>query len=213
MEGVNPDDVYRNRPLKDIPWNIEYPPAELVGLVETGTVKPCMAIDLGCGAGNYSIYLAGKGFDVTGVDISPEAIRLAKKNARKKKANCSFVVADLTDDPGKFVKGKFGFALEWEMLHHLFPEQRRKYAGNVHALLDPGALFFSVCFSDQDRQFGGAGKYRTTSIGTVLYFSSGDEIRELFEPFFDIIEIKTIEIPGKTVPHMVNYSLLKRKPG
>ena len=76
--------IYKNIPLERIPWNIETPPEALVELVDGGEVKPCNTIDLGCGAGNYAIYLASKGFDVTGIDISPAAIKIAKENAEKK---------------------------------------------------------------------------------------------------------------------------------
>jgi 2-polyprenyl-3-methyl-5-hydroxy-6-metoxy-1,4-benzoquinol methylase len=62
--------IYSETPPADIPWNIEIPPKALVGLVESGRMQPCKTIDLGCGAGNYAIYLASAGFDVTGVDIS-----------------------------------------------------------------------------------------------------------------------------------------------
>ena len=62
------DRIYKNMPLEKIPWNSETPPEALVELVESGKVKPCRAIDLGCGAGNYAVYLAGRGFEVTGID-------------------------------------------------------------------------------------------------------------------------------------------------
>ena len=70
--------VYRKIPLNEIPWNIETPPDILVGLVESGKVKSCKTIDLGCGTGNYSIYLASLGFEVTGIDNSPTAIKIAE---------------------------------------------------------------------------------------------------------------------------------------
>ena len=67
MNLVKMDEIYRNVPLEEIPWNIETAPDALVELVESGRVKPCKTIDLGCGTGNYAIYLASMGFDVTGM--------------------------------------------------------------------------------------------------------------------------------------------------
>lgn len=58
------DKIYQNMHPAEIPWNIETPPKALVELVESGKVKPCKTIDLGCGTGNYAIYLANKGFNV-----------------------------------------------------------------------------------------------------------------------------------------------------
>jgi SAM-dependent methyltransferase len=196
--------------LKDIPWNIEEPPRALVELLESGKVKPCKAVDFGCGAGNYAIYLASKGFEVTGVDISPTAIRIARESAEKKGVKCDFVVADVLGDL-KEVRGVFDFAYDWELLHHLFPEQRIQYVKNVYGKLNPEGQYLSLCFSEKDPQFGGGGKYRHTHIGTVLYFSSEAEIRTLFEPYFHIEELKTIQVSGKFSPHLAIYAFLKKK--
>lgn len=85
-------------------------------------MKPCKTIDLGCGAGNYAIYFAVIGFDVTGIDISPSAIKIAKQNAEKKRVKCNFLVRDVLGDLE--VKETFYFAYDWELLHHIFPVRR-----------------------------------------------------------------------------------------
>lgn len=201
MKPVDLDEIYRTVPLEKIPWNMETPPAALVELVESGKVVPCRSVDLGCGAGNYALYLAGLGFDMVGIDLSPRAIEIAREKAWEKGLSCRFMAADLCG-PLEEIKETFAFAYDWELLHHLYPEQREKYVQNVHRLLDRGGKYFSVCFSEEDPQFGGAGKYRETPLGTVLYFSSEDELRELFAPYFLIHELKTIEIAGKFAPHL-----------
>ncbi|MBL7201233.1 MAG: methyltransferase domain-containing protein [Anaerolineae bacterium] len=53
-----------------MPWETG-PREELVGLVDSGRIAPCRAIDLGCGTGSNSIFLAQRGFEVTGVDLVP----------------------------------------------------------------------------------------------------------------------------------------------
>lgn len=210
VKPVEIDEIYRKMPLDRIPWNSEAPPDALVELVRSGMVRPCRAIDLGCGAGNYAIWLAGQGFDVTGVDSSPTAIQIAWEKAKKKGTACRFIVADLLGDLHE-IEGRFDFGYDWELLHHIMPGDRETYARNVHTLLNPGATFFSVCFSEEDPQFGGTGKIRTTTIGTVLYFSSESEIRELFSPYFAIQELKTVEVSGKFGPHRAIYLLAKRR--
>ncbi len=210
MKQVEMDKIYRNMSLEEIPWNIETPPDALVELIESGKVKPCKTIDFGCGAGNYAIYLASVGFDVTGIDISPSAIKTAKENAKKKRVKCNFLVADVLGDLDE-VKQTFDFAYDWELLHHTYPEKRKKYVENVYRILNPGGIYLSVCFSEKDPQFGGSGKYRETPLGTILYFSSEDESRDLFEPYFNIKELKTIEISGKFAPHLANYAFMEKK--
>ena len=202
--------IYRKTPLNEIPWNIDIPPDVLVGLVESGKVKPCKTIDLGCGTGNYSIYLARVGFDVTGIDNSPTAIKIAQENAKKKGVKCNFLVANVLGNLDGLTE-KFDFAYEWELLHHIFPEQRRIYIEKVYRLLNTGGKYLSVCFNENDTGFGGSGKYRETRFSNVLYFSSEDELRDLFEPYFNIKILKTIEIRGKPNSHLANYTFLERK--
>ncbi len=204
------DEIYKNIPVEKIPWNIETPPNALVELIESGKVKPCKTIDFGCGAGNYALYLSSKGFDVTGVDISNSAIEIAKKNSKKKGIKGNFIAANILGD-FDVVKETFDFAYDWEMLHHIFPEKRKHYVENVHRILNPKGKYLSVCFSEKDPQFGGSGKYRETKLGTTLYFSSEDEMKELFEPYFNINELKTIEVSGKTAPHLATYVFMERK--
>jgi SAM-dependent methyltransferase len=210
MKHPDMDEIYRTLPLEDVPWVVEEPPKALVDLVESGDLRPCKAIDLGCGTGNYAIYLAGRGFRVTGVDISPTAITLAGENAKNKGVSCDFIVADVLGDL-KEVEGTFDFAYDWELLHHIFPEQRNTYVENVAGLLNPKGHYLSVCFSERSPQFGGSGKYRETPLGTVLYFSSEIELSELFEPFFQINELMTIPVSGKKAPHLAIYAFMQKK--
>lgn len=201
--------IYRSIPPEEIPWNIESPPAILRSLVTENRIRPCKAIELGCGTGHYVAYLSNQGFDMTGVDISGAAIEIAKQSAAKKGAKCSFIVADVLGDLAE-VRGPFDFAYDWELLHHIFPADRKKYVDNVHRLLRREGRYLSVCFSEKSPQFGGIGKYRRTPLGTVLYFSSEDEMVSLFRPLFEIEELKTVDIQGKAALHKAIYALLKK---
>lgn len=199
--------IYKNMAIDDIPWNFKTPPDVLENLVRTGKITPCKTIDLGCGTGNYAIYLAGEGFDVTAVDISSSAIKIAKNNASQKGIDCNFIVADILGDL-KQIQSTFNFAYDWELLHHIFPSDREKYIRNVYRLLNPGGQYLSVCFSEENLQFGRVGKFRKTPLETVLYFSSENELRVLYESFFKVEELKTIEIKGKFSPHKAIYAFM-----
>jgi len=205
------DNIYQELSLDEIPWNLERPPGLLVELVESQWVLPCNAIDLGCGAGNYAVWLSTRGFQMTGVDVSPKALELAKSLADKNSAACRFIAADLTGELHD-LDCSFDFAYDWEVLHHVFPGNRERYVDNVHRILRPGARYLSVCFSEKDTPgFGGKGKYRKTRLGTILYFSSEQELQNLFEPLFHIQELCTVEIAGKHHPHMAVKALMLKK--
>jgi len=202
--------IYRSIPLDKIPWNIETPPDILQNIVKTEKIKPCKVIELGCGTGNYVIYLSSKDFDATGVDISKTAIEIAINSASKKGINCNFISSDVLGDMAE-VQDTFDFAYDWELLHHIFSQDREKYINNVHRLLNPEGMYLSVCFSEKSPQFGGAGKYRKTPLDTVLYFSSESEIVSLVEPLFEIEELETVEIQGKFAPHRAIYAFMKKR--
>ncbi len=201
--------IYRTISPENIPWNIETPPDILQDIVKTEKVKPCKVIELGCGTGNYVIYLSASGFIATGVDISKTAIEMAKNSAVKRKVQCNFIVADVLSEMTE-VQDTFDFAYDWELLHHIFPQDREKYMKNVYRLLNPGGQYLSVCFSEKSPQFGGEGKYRRTPLDTILYFSSESEMESLFTKYFEIEELKTIDIKGKFAPHKAIYAFLKK---
>ncbi|HUI45955.1 MAG TPA: class I SAM-dependent methyltransferase [Nitrospirota bacterium] len=207
---IEMDEIYRKMSPDQIPWNTEAPPDALVELIDKGSVQPCTAVEFGCGLGHAALYLSSKGFNVTGVDISPTAIGIARENARKKELHSNFIVSDVLGDL-KEVEGTFDFGYDWELLHHIFPEERKKYVENISRKLNPGASYLSLCFSEKDPQFGAAGKYRETRLGTVLYFSSENEIRELFDPYFRIEELKLVSVTGRFAIHRAVYVFMHRR--
>jgi SAM-dependent methyltransferase len=205
------DRVYRELALEEIPWNLESPPAVLVRLVESRWVQPCDAVDLGCGAGNHAVWLATLGFRMTGVEISPKALEHAERLAVSRGVRCRWVAADVVAGL-EGLENAFDFAYDWEVLHHVFPEDRERYVAGVHRTLRPRGRYVSVCFSETDASgFGGKGKYFQTRIGTTIYFSSEQELRRLFEPLFLIDDLREIEIPAKERPHAAILARLIKK--
>src|SRR5262245_51614482 len=65
-----------------LPWHRDSPSRALVAAVEAsdGSIR---ALDVGCGAGMFSIWLAEGGAEVTGIDVFPEAIAMARSLADK----------------------------------------------------------------------------------------------------------------------------------
>lgn len=204
------DRIYGELPPEEIPWHTATPPPPLVDLVESGRVSPCRAVDLGCGAGHHAVWLARRGFDVTGLDVSPAAVARAEDLARSTGAACRFAVADILEPEARF-DARFEFAYDWLVLHHVFPADRPRYAANVHRMLCPGSLYLSVCFSEDDRGIAGEGKYRQPRLGTQLYLSSEQEIRELLGPLFDILELGTVDVEGTRSPHRAVQALGRKR--
>ncbi len=72
------------------PWDIG-PRAEPIDLVESGQLQPCKVIDLGSGTASNCIFLAQRGFNVTGVDFAAAAIELGRKRAAEAGVQVVFI--------------------------------------------------------------------------------------------------------------------------
>jgi 2-polyprenyl-3-methyl-5-hydroxy-6-metoxy-1,4-benzoquinol methylase len=83
----------------DTPWDSGHPSSELMRVLAQERIQPCRAIELGCGTGTNSIWLAQQGFEVTGVDVSSLAIASAKKKAADSKISVRFVQGDVLNLP------------------------------------------------------------------------------------------------------------------
>lgn len=180
----------------EAPWTFRKPPKELVYLIESGVIKKGKVLDIGCGEGFYDIYLASKGFQVTGADQSKNAINHAKKHAKEATdLSCNFLVLDHKNI--NTLKDKFDFILDWRFLHEIIEiNERKDYVADVYNLLKQGGKYLSVSLSVESELFG-KGKIRKAGKGVLLYFASQEELTKLFEKYFKIIEKKTILVSEK----------------
>lgn len=99
------------------------------------------ALDIAMGEGRNTVFLAKKGFEVEGVDISPEAIRKAKRLAKERGAQIRTVIADLTKYQ---IEPK---AYEVIMVYYYLPRQMTKQI--VEGLKPCGMLIFEANTMDQ----------------------------------------------------------------
>jgi trans-aconitate methyltransferase len=93
-------------------WNQRYAERERiwsgrpnVALVDTvSPLAPGRALDLGCGEGADSIWLAEQGWTVTGLDVSETAIERARAEAEHRELPITWVAADLSawEPPERF---------------------------------------------------------------------------------------------------------------
>ena len=97
-------------------------------------------LDIGCGAGNYSLEFAARGFDVTGIDISATAIDWANERLASSNVRASFLCGDavkMTDVPDD----EFDFAFDGHFLHCILGPDRAEFLRNVRRVLRPDGFF------------------------------------------------------------------------
>ncbi len=161
------------------PWDIGAR-EELVALVDSGRIEPCRTIDLGCGAGANAIYLAQKGFEVTGVDFAEAAIEKAKARAKEAGVQAEFIVDDLTNL--RHVSGEYDFLLDYGVLDDLRLPQREPYVQNMLKLTHSHSRYLLWGFEYPLRWWERFLPFYD------IPFATG-EIEQRFGPYFEIEKI------------------------
>jgi len=110
------------------------------------SLRPGRAIDLGCGMGLLTIYLAQQGWQVTGVDAVERALRIARTRAAKAEVDVNFVHADVTRLDQAGIVGPFELLLDFGCFHTMSQDQRTDYVKSITGVAAPNAqlLLFAL---------------------------------------------------------------------
>jgi methyl halide transferase len=128
------NDHYRQ---DNLPWDTGRPSSELQRVLSQHAIGPCRALEIGCGTGTNSVWLAEQEFDVTGTDVAPLAIERAQQRARAAGVKVRFVVADVLRLPD--LNGPFAFFFDRGCYHAVRREAPQQYAPAVARQLAAGA--------------------------------------------------------------------------
>ena len=137
---TGPKENYREKyKAGDTPWDVGRPDANLVQTVTAMPIIPCQALDIGCGTGNNSIWLAQNNFAVTGIDTSEIAIQKASEKAALEQVKCTFLVSDIFTN--QIAGAPFGFIFDRGCFHSFASDsERRSFAEKVADHLESAGL-------------------------------------------------------------------------
>lgn len=76
--------------------------AETISFLERLASLEGPVLDVGCGAGQHALWLARRGVDVTGIDVSPHAIRAARERGLEDARVVDMFELEAAFDPGRF---------------------------------------------------------------------------------------------------------------
>jgi SAM-dependent methyltransferase len=157
----------------DMPWEKGEPSPGLVDFL-TGhpdLSKTTVAVP-GCGTGHDVRAWAKVGFDVSGFDLAPSAIRLGQERTASAGLKAHFQLSNfLTDTPAQ----RFDWLFEHTLFCAIDPKLRDDYVQAVVRWLKPGGQFLAVHYMIPDKD--------GPPFGTTH-----EEIHQRFSPHFEMIE-------------------------
>jgi SAM-dependent methyltransferase len=179
------------------PWDSGVPPPELIEVIEGARKLPIgRALDLGCGTGTTTIYMASKGWQATGVDFVPRAIRVARAKAAAAHQSVAFLVGDVTRLHQLAIDPGFDLLFDQGCFHSLPEAAQPAYAREVARMARSGATYLLYAFGRQPEAHRGR------------FFPRGitpDEVRARFADF-ELVEAR----PG-TDPFDSHWYTLRRR--
>jgi SAM-dependent methyltransferase len=180
-------------------WDAGQTSGELKKAVESGTIRPSRAVELGSGSGTDAIYLASRGFEVTAIEIAPTALSQAQKKARKAGVTVRWLLADVLAPPDL---EPFDFIYDRGCYHVVRDENLAAYLETVRRLSRPGTRFLLL-----------AGNAEDPTPGYGLPRVSEEELRNDFLSFFDFewLRQSRFEVSQSGVLGPLAWSVLLRR--
>jgi len=132
---------WREKDEADAVWALTGPPPELISLFERGLVPPGPTLDVGCGFGQATAYLAGRADLAVGMDVAEGAVAKARTltaNGRRP----SYLLAGAPEFP--FADGSFALVFERGAMQHIARHRWPEYYREVSRILAPGGVFQQV---------------------------------------------------------------------
>ena len=181
-----------------MPWDSDEPDENLVEFVRSQPLAPCRVLDIGCGTGTNSLWLAEQGFDVLGVDLSALAIQRAQEKAAGRKG-CRFEVLDILAHAPP--RGSFELVFD-RGCFHVFDEhdERALFAARVAECLTAQGQWLSLIGSTE-------GPARETGPPR----RSVRDIANAIEPVLELALLKAIEFDAELPSRAAAWLCLARK--
>ena len=171
------------------PWEQMADPAiakqigDLFAREEEGREAPYgTALDLGCGSGIWAVELARRGWQVTGVDFVPKALRRARDRAKQSDVELRLLEGDVTDLRSTEVGSGFQLLFDFGCFHDELSDEQRKAEGTeVTAAAAPDATLLLMAWKPGRR-------------GPLPRGASSEEIQAAF-PEWKVIDEVPLHLP------------------
>jgi len=197
----------------------EFPPlSEVVAMADLLAAEGRRRVlDIGCGLGRHTVYLSGRGCEVTATDNAPAAISACRQNLEQAGLRANVLALDMRELP--FPDGHFDGVVSTQVIHHCDRATLGRIIGLIAQKLSSGGVFMWATHSPRHRD---CGKGREIEPGTWVnedhregpvphHYCTEEEIRELLCAF-DIESMSEREFHEKP-DGIRHWNVLARKGG
>ncbi|MEV7142368.1 class I SAM-dependent methyltransferase [Streptomyces tauricus] len=191
MDAQHWEDVYRSRE------KVSSGNPNPVLVSEAADLPPGQALDVGCGEGADTLWLARRGWQVTAIDISATALHRAATSATDLTERIAWAQADVNTTPPP--------AAAFDLVSvHYFPLHRQPGHPTLHHLLDAVAPGGTLLFTTHAR----ADLTPTDDFDPDDYYQPGD-IAPLLGPTWNVLINETRPRPTPPGTHHTHDSILR----
>lgn len=177
----------------------KYPPEELIRFIAVNFYhinnrKSIKILDLGCGTGACTWYLAREGFSVYGIDGSKTAIKNNRKYLNDEKLNAELVIGDISSLPWQ--ESMFDAVIDIGCILCNTIDNTKLILKEIYRVLKPNGLHFSLtakngCWGDKTGQKIDSFTYNNVTKGPfsnmgMIRFSTKANLKYLYKDFKDI---------------------------
>lgn len=155
-------------------------------------------LDLGCGAGRHVIYLAERGFEAFGADVSETGPKLTKKRLRSRKLEAEIIKCDMKSIP--FIDSCFEAVICVRAIYHQKQKQIQETISEIQRVLKKKGLLLVNFLSKRSHKYGRGIKVEENTFmqesgpekGVLHHFVDENELRECLKDF-KIVDLETKE--------------------
>ncbi|MGQ9530448.1 MAG: class I SAM-dependent methyltransferase [Candidatus Bathycorpusculaceae bacterium] len=166
--------------------------------------KKVRVLDLGCGAGRHTIYMASKDYEIHGIDISATGLNLTKERLKRQGLEAYLAKCDMKTLP--YMGSCFDAVISLHAIYHQKLEGIQKTISEIHRILRKNGLLLINFLSKRTYSYGKGVKVEENTFvmeegpeeGVFHHFCDEEELKYLFRSFHIVnLELVEKEVEGK----------------
>ena len=195
-----------NQILHEKVYSSEEPDDAIVTIADSLQKKATKSriLDLACGAGRHVIYMAGRGFETHGADISDEGLRLTRERLRTRRLTASLVKCDMNHLP--YINSRFDTVVCMRAIYHQRFTGIQNTLSEIHRILRRNGFILADFLTKKTYSYGKGAEIEKGTFaetegpeeGVLHHFADKQEINHLFRVFKTIdLTLREREVDGK----------------